>query len=138
MKNVSDDSVRILSVAEPPLQEYLKTELTELERELHELDIQLDRHYDPLETYRGRDWEDLLCYSAMHALSRQPWYIKLFYTRKNRIKKAMKDAEFLLKAVQRSAMDRRHTVVPIREKLLEKYKALAERHKDLREKLSNQ
>lgn len=138
MKNVSDDSVRILSVAEPPLQEYLKTELTELERELHELDIQLDRHYDPLETYRGRDWEALLCYSAMHALSRQPWYIKLFYTRKNRIKKAMKDAEFLLKAVQRSAMDRRHTVVPIREKLLEKYKALAERHKDLREKLSNQ
>lgn len=98
----------------------------------HELYLQLEEHYDPRGVLRSGDWETTLQCTAMHGFTRQPLYMKLFYSREKRVRVAVADAELLLKELYKSAKERSKVEAPIRERLNSKYEKEAELLRDLR------
>ena len=97
-----------------------KEECAAHQRILDELFLQEQEFYEPRGMVRPDDWEINFQCMVFHGFSRQPLYMKLFYSPEKRAHIAVQEAEVLLKALRKNTRERSKAVKPMREMLKSK------------------
>lgn len=97
-----------------------KEECAAHQRLLDELSLQSVEFYEPRGMVSPDDWEVNFHCTVFHGFTRQPWYMKLFYSSEKRARKAVEEAEVLLNELRKNTKERSKAVKPIRETLKSK------------------